>query len=104
MRAYLPARVSQAGTPGTETLTKDIALGGMRCLSPYLSPVGSVVSVEIALPSQPDVVQLRGRTAWFRVLPESEQFDLGIAFLDMPTETKRRLSTYFERSARLSPA
>jgi len=40
---------------------------------------------------------LRGRTAWFRMIPESEQYDLGITFVDPAQKTKQRLSTYIDR-------
>ena len=35
---------------------------------------------------------------FFRLIPDSEQYDLGIAFVDLTPKTKARLSTYITRS------
>ena len=54
-------------------------------------------TVEFSLVQGQEPIVLRGRTAWFRLIPDSEQYDLGIAFLDMTPKTKLRLSTYISR-------
>lgn len=102
LRAYLPARLSQGGG-AVETLTKDISVGGVRCLSSALVPVRAEVTIEITLPTTDEVVVARGRTVWLQILPDSDQFDLGIAFLEISDKSKRLLSTYFELSSRLTP-
>ena len=79
-------------------------MGGVRCLSAALAPVGTEVTVELTLPTSDDVLVVSGRTVWFQILPESEQFDIGIAFRSMPEQTKRLLSTYLEESSRNLPA
>ena len=98
MRAYLPVQLHKAHTPQMiETLTKDVSADGLRCVSSTLCPVSTEVSIELALPSGHEVLELRGRTAWFRMIPHSDQFDIGIAFHDVSPQTKIRLSAYIER-------
>ncbi len=96
-RAYLPVRLQRPHTPQVmETLTKDISLEGLRCISSTLCPVSTEIGVELTLATGNEVLDLHGRTAWFRMIPHSEQFDLGIQFMDLSPQNKRRLSVYLE--------
>lgn len=98
LRAYRPVRLHHAGGPRlVETLTKDLAVGGLRCLSPVLFPVSTEVSIELILSTGAEPLTMRGRTIWFRTIPHSEQFDLGLSFIDLPAADKRRLSAYLDR-------
>ena len=97
-RAYLPVRLQKPSSPQVvETLTKDLAAGGMRCLSPSLVPVSSDVNIELMLSGGEEPLVVRGTAIWFRTLPQSEQFDLGIAFKGLDPRNKRRLSAYLDR-------
>ena len=103
VRAYRPIRLQKPATPEVvETLTKDLGVGGLRCVSPTLFPVASELSLELVLSTGDEPLSVRGRTVWFQILPQGEQFDVGIAFLDMAPQTKRRLSVYLERLSRQS--
>ena len=98
MRVYHPVRVHQSGqTRIIETLTKDLSEGGLCCLAPTALPVSSDVALEFVLATGQAPLSVRGRTAWFRHIPQSEQFDVGIAFSEMSLPDKRRLSAYLER-------
>ena len=103
VRAYRPVRLQQTGIPRVvETLTKDLGMGGMRCVSPVLLPVSAEVSVELMLSTGAEPLTTRGRAVWFHTIPQSEQFDLGISFFDLPPTDKRRLSAYLERLSSIS--
>jgi len=98
IRAYLPVRLSTGShQPVIETLTKDLGPEGLRCLSPTAFPVSSELNVEIILAAGQESVALRGRTAWFRTIPFADQFDIGLNFIEISPQTKRRLSSYLER-------
>ena len=98
VRAYRPVRIVKPGTSQVvETLTKDLGLSGVRCIGPTLFPVSSEVSVELVLSTGEEPFTVRGRAIWFQTIPHSEQFDLGIAFVDLPPHNKRRLSAYIDR-------
>ena len=72
-------------------------MGGVRCISPTLFPVSSEVNVELVLSTGEEPVTARGRAIWFQMIPHSEQFDVGIAFLELHVTNKRRLSAYIDR-------
>ena len=96
--AYLPVRLHpNHQLKVIETLTKNIGSGGTRCLSSTVFPVSAEMTLEFSLAPGQEPIALRGRTAWFRLIPESEQYELGIAFVDPPPKTKIRLSTYINR-------
>ena len=98
VRAYRPVRVHKPSTPEViETLTKDLSQGGLRCLSTMLLPVASEVTVELMLGSGGEPISTRARTIWFQTIPQSEQFDIGITFVDLSGYDKRRLSAYLDR-------
>ncbi|MBI3996280.1 MAG: PilZ domain-containing protein [Candidatus Omnitrophica bacterium] len=98
VQLYLPVRVAKAGyAQPIETLTKDLGIGGLRCLSSTVLPVTTPVDVELVLSGGQDAVTIRGRIAWFRTIPESEQFEVGISFLETSPQIKRRLSMYLDR-------
>ena len=82
-----------------ETLSKDLSAGGLQCLSPTLFPVASEINIEVMLSTGDEPLIVRGRTSWFRMIPHSEQFEMGIAFDGLPPMTKRRLSAYLDRLA-----
>jgi hypothetical protein len=86
---------------GLHTLTKDVSQGGLRCLTPKPVPVGSEVRLEVLLAGSPIAMHIGGHTRWFREVPYSEMFEVGVAFEPVDPETERRLSTYLERLAQL---
>ncbi len=101
IRAYRPVRLQHISTPrAVETLTKDFSVGGLRCLSSTLFPVSTELTIQLVLSSGREPIRARGRTVWFRTIPQSDQFDLGIAFLEIPAHDKRRLSAYIENLSR----
>ena len=105
VRAYRPVRLNLPKTHRvTETLTKDLGTGGLCCISSTIFPVSTELQVELTLSEGGEPVTARGKAVWFRMIPHSEQVDLGIAFLEMPQEHKRRLSAYLERLATNTPA
>ncbi len=65
-------------------------------MSPVALPVSFAITLELILSSGQEPLTIQGKTAWFRTIEESEQFDLGISFVEVPQEQQRRLSTYLE--------
>ena len=105
IRAYRPLRLQVPKTHRVvETLTKDLGMGGICCISSTLFPVLTELTVELTLSTGREPLSIRGKTVWFRMIPHSEQFDLGIAFQEMPAEDKRRLSAYLDHLVSQSPS
>ena len=91
-------RIQKPGaTQVVESLTKDLGVLGVRCISPTLFPVSTEVSVEVVFSTGEESFSVRGRAVWFRMIPHSEQFDLGITFIELTDHNKRRLSAYVDR-------
>ena len=97
VRAYRPVRLHAPHNPRVvETLTKDLSIGGLRCLSPMVLPVSSEVNVELMPSTGEEPISLTGKTVWFRLLPHTEQCDVGISFKEISEQNKRRLSAYLD--------
>ena len=104
VRAYRPVRLQLPRSPHVlETLTKDLSIGGVCCISPTPFPVSTELNLELVLSTGEGPITARGRATWFRSLPHSEQFDIGISFLEMPEIDKRRLSVYLGRLSEKFP-
>ncbi|MDP3721893.1 MAG: PilZ domain-containing protein [Candidatus Omnitrophota bacterium] len=104
IRAYRPVRLTPPGSRHViETLTKDLSVGGLCCVSGIPLPVATELLVELMLSTGAEPVTARARTAWFRAIPNSEQFDLAVAFTEIEEETKRRLSMYLDHLSKISP-
>lgn len=95
---YWPVRVQRPGTPTPiQTLTKDLSLGGLRALSPDVVPVATSVEIEISLAKGQEPMRVQGRTMWFRMLPKSDQLEVGFSFQGLTPMNKRRLSVCLEQ-------
>ena len=105
IRVYLPMQIhAPGGRHPVETLTKDVSSAGLRCVSPSVTPVCTEVGLDVVLSSGAEQLSVRGKTVWFRTIPDSEQFDLGIAFVGLSEQDQRRLSAYLEHlSTKASP-
>ena len=98
VRAYRPVRLRKPNTPGVcETLAKDLSVEGLRCLSPTWFPVASDLQVDVLLSDGAEPLSVAGRAVWFRVVPHSDQFEVGLSFQHMSEQNKRRLSAYLGR-------
>ncbi|MBI3020608.1 MAG: PilZ domain-containing protein [Candidatus Omnitrophica bacterium] len=97
LRAYQPVRLRKLHSPQViETLTKDLSAGGVRCLSTSVFPVSTQVNVDLVLSSGEEPFSAMGRAVWFQIIPHSDQFDIGISFVEVPPQHKRRLSVYLD--------
>ena len=103
-RAYLPLRLRAAGaTAAVETLTKDLSIGGLRCVSPEPLPVASDARLELIIAAAQEPLTLQAKVRWFRTLPYADQCELGLEFQDLSPKSARRLSTYLSRLIEQTP-
>lgn len=103
LQCRLPVRLYPKQEPRViETLTKDLSLGGLRCVSRHERAAGMPLSVELLLESGERPMNIRGHVTWSRPIQDSEQFDIGVAFSAFPDMSKKRLSTYLDRLTALS--
>jgi hypothetical protein len=106
VRVYHPVRVHRlVPTQLIETLTKDLSLGGLRCMSMLPLPIASELQLEVVLFAGEEPFTVSGHTVWFQFVPSGEQYEIGIAFDALSPQDKRRLSVYFDNLSRqLSPS
>ena len=106
VQCYLPVRLIVQGQRRViQTLTKDLGIGGIRCLSPVVTPSSVPVSMEITLGAGTRLVNVRAQVVWLKEVPHSDQFHLGIVFQDLSEEDTKLLSTYLSRlSSQTAPA
>ncbi len=106
VRCYLPIRLYPQGEHRViETLSKDLSLSGLSCLSPVHRPIASLLAVEINLGQGQPPVHLHATLSWFTEVPNSEQFQLGLTFDQITELQARQLSRCIDRfTSHLSPA
>ncbi len=97
-RTYRPVRVrALTSSHFIETLTKNLSMGGLRCVSSQIFPVASELNIELLCFPGEEPLTFRGRTTWFQMLSNSEGIDLGVSFVNTTEFNKRRLSVCLER-------
>ncbi len=93
----LPIRMLPRGDrQPIETLTKNLSLGGLMCVSPVERPIGTPVHLDLTLGRSHVEVAIHSRVAWFVSIPKSEQFYVGLAFDTISETIVRQLSTYIK--------
>jgi hypothetical protein len=98
--SVLPLRLFiRGGQHPIETLSKNLSLGGIKCLSPASQPVGTPVTIELGLGPSNDCLSLPATVSWFQTIPQSEQFFLGVTFDALSPQVTRLLSTDINHSA-----
>ena len=98
IRTYQPVRLQPIHSQRSmDTLTKDVSRYGLRCLSEQIFPVSTEISIELT--TADGLLAVRGKSAWFQMIPHSDQVEVGIAFTDLSPNTIRRLSVYLDRLA-----
>jgi c-di-GMP-binding flagellar brake protein YcgR len=76
----------------------DLGLGGMRVYSDESFKVGARFEVELFLPDRSSITCL-AEVVWTRELEDGApaSFDIGLQFLDVPTDHRDRLREVLER-------
>ena len=97
---HLPVQLVLQGEPRViQTLTKDLAEGGLRCLSPVPLPALTPCSIEIVLGSKRSPIHLYGYTRWIEPVENGSQFYLGLAFDRTSPWDTSQLSGYLNHLA-----
>lgn len=105
VRIYLPLRVRfNQNQQVSETLTRDLSGGGLRYISQQPVPVLAEFGLELTLAAGREPFTARGKVVWFQRIPHSEQFEVGVSFLEVSQENQRRLSTYLYQLSNQSEA
>ena len=69
----------------SHSLTKNISLSGIMIQSDVFIPVGSLLTLELSLEKNPEVITVLAQVRWIKALFEDECFAVGLEFVDLPT-------------------
>ena len=95
--SHIPVRYQDLRTQRfVETLSKDISIGGLQCLTYDFLPASRELLVEISLYRGTPDVKARARVAWIRQIPHADQYCMGLEFLTLPDEMREEIHAYIE--------
>jgi hypothetical protein len=100
----LPLRFVLAGQSPVETLTKNVSIGGMKCLSGIKLKPLHPVSLELLLGNGRLPLVAQGMVRWVHEVPDGQQYFVGITFLGLDDDERIRLSRYLDRILSRVPA
>ena len=78
----------------SHSLTKNISLNGIMIESDVFIPVGSMLTLDLRLEKNPEVITVVGQVRWIKTLFEDESFAMGLEFVDLPTTGVNALLSY----------
>ncbi|MFC1807081.1 PilZ domain-containing protein [Candidatus Omnitrophota bacterium] len=82
----------------TGSLTKDISEGGTQFISSEFLSIFTRLLLEVSVPSFSRPVKAISKVAWIQKIPRSNQYNVGVQFMDMTEEDKRQLSSFISKS------
>ena len=94
---------SKQGSSFDASQTIDISRDGIGFISPHVIPLNEKIAVEIALTPDSDPVLVLGMVKWVRKITDSDQYRIGMSFLEVLSGSPRRLGKYFQADHALSP-
>jgi len=80
------------------TLTRDVSEGGARILSSEFLSIFTRLLVEVSVPQFSRPIKAISKVAWIQKIARSNQYSVGIQFMDMTEEDKRHLSSFIAKS------
>lgn len=100
LRSHLPVRYQDPKAQRfVETLSKDIGVGGLQCLTYDFLPAARELLVEIPLYHGTSPVRARARVAWIQQIPHADQYCVGLEFLSLPDALRDELHAYVESAS-----
>lgn len=86
------------------TLTKDISIGGVKMLSSHFLPIACRMLFGLSLKEDQEPIQTMGEVAWTEKLPHSEQYNTGVAFKELNTQTMAALNSFLSQEKPKKPS
>ena len=98
MRYPIPVRFGGETSQFRDSLMKDIGAGGIRLLSRDFLAVDSRLKLEFFLTPASEALMAVGKVVWIQKLPYSYQHEVGIQFLDISEESRKRIRQFVEQN------
>ena len=96
LKLHIPVRFGGEESHSQDSLTKDLGGGGVRLLSRLFLAVHSRVKLEFYLTPGSEALNAVGKVVWVQKLPYSYQHDVGVQFLDISAENRKRISNFVD--------
>lgn len=80
------------------TLSRDVSEGGIRFLSNEFLSVFTRLLLEVSIPSLSRPIKAISKVAWIQKVPRSNQYNVGVRFMDMTEEDKKQLASFVTKS------
>lgn len=90
-------RISNGNVVSRKTLTKDVAIRGIRFLSNELLSVSTYIKVNLALKENTKPLELICRVVWVKSLFNAESYEIGAQILQIDKEGYRQMKGYIYR-------
>ena len=98
MRYPIPVRFGGDASRFRDSLMKDLGAGGIRLLSRDFLPIDSKLKLEFFLTPASEALMAVGKVVWIQKLPYSYQHEVGIQFLDIPEEGRKKIRQLVEQN------
>ena len=95
LRSHVPVRYQDTKTQRfVETLSKDVSVGGLRCVTHEFLPASRELLVELSLRRAAPALKTRARVAWVQQIPHADQYCVGLEFLQLPQTAQEDIASY----------
>jgi len=79
-----------------ECITKDISAGGIKFIAQEFIPHGSHLRIKVNFHKTSFSFEALVRWVWAREIPHSEEYEIGVEFIDIPQDAVKYLQQYIE--------
>jgi len=91
---YVPPEAAPEGGRLLTGVATNTSAGGMKIVIGEAIPPDALVNVEFSLPEKEKPMDLKGRVKWIWTLEEGKTYEVGLEFIDPPTESLLDLLEY----------
>ena len=84
------------------TFATNLSDGGVFVQSKAPEPPGSMLELRLTVPEEPEPIQLQGEVVWFKTMPVGEGPGMGVRFVNLDRQRKRRITSLLKRIQRES--
>jgi FOG: TPR repeat, SEL1 subfamily len=81
--------------------SKDISVSGAKIQSNILLPVGTLLQIDFKLKTLEKQITALGKVKWLKVLIEDKSYEVGVEFVDIPSDAIKTLNFYISQMTKL---
>jgi len=77
--------------------SKDISVSGAKIHSNIRLPVDTILKINFKIKTLEKEITALGKVKWIKVLIEDKSYDVGVEFVDIPSEAIKKLENYISQ-------